>query len=262
METTFIGDIHAAAADLAALLAVPDLAQRQLVFLGDYIDSASANASEPLRTLALVMQQVNTNQAVALLGNHDDFWVQTAAGNELAFETWKLNHGQKTWQQLGITATDLATVQAKLNQPPLVKYTRFLKQLPLMWQNQQFLAVHAGINWQLSLQQQTRHDLTWIRDSYFFDDPANPTNWHRNQTKKVMVTGHTPVQALTTGNQHFLKMQADATDKPRYEIDAGSGSNLPASGILALTLAADGTEVAVDFASKGRIQHQGSGRNA
>lgn len=257
MKTTFIGDIHAAATDLAVLLTAPNLAQQQLVFLGNYIDSAVSSASAPLRVLELVRQQVITKHAVALLGNHDDFWVQTAAGNELAYETWKLNHGQATWQQLGITATDLTTVQAQLNQPPLAKYTQFLKHLPLMWQNQHFLAVHAGINWQLTLQQQTRHDLTWIQDSYFFDDPANPTNWHRNQSKKIMITGHTPVQTLTTGHRHYLKMQADATDLPRYNIDAGSGSDLPASGILGLTLTATGAESALDFVTKGQLQHQG-----
>lgn len=52
-------------------------------------------------------------------------------------------------------------------------------------------------------------------------------------------------------------MQADATDLPRYNIDAGSGSDLPASGILGLTLTATGAESALDFVTKGQLQHQG-----
>lgn len=259
---TFIGDIHAAADDLQALLADPVIAASQLIFLGDYIDGISErdftdhveySPIEPLKTLALVQERVDKYHDVALLGNHDDFWLQTAQKNNFIYRTWEANGGLATWRKLGLQKTDLASIVTALNQPPLLQYTRFLQQLPLTWTNSSLFAVHAGIHWGGDLQQQRRDDLLWIRDDYFLANPDQPRVWHRNKFGKIIISGHTPVQTLIGHGFGYLKMQANAHDIPRYLIDAGSRSGAYDGGIFGLTLTPSGHEVQKKWVIKEKL---------
>ncbi|WP_125583757.1 metallophosphoesterase [Levilactobacillus cerevisiae] len=248
MKYTFIGDIHSAADDLAVLLRAPSLQGSRLIFLGDYIDGRSSRkgteqtaAIDPLAVLDIIMARVNQHGDVALLGNHDDFWLQTANGDDLSYQTWRLNGGANTWRHLGIHSSHPIVVADALRQAPLARYTKFLAQLPLTWSTDDLLAVHAGLNWAYPLNQQVRDDLLWIRDDYYYGPGKT---WHRNLANKIIVTGHTPVQTISDDGYGFIKMQADAADLPRYLIDAGSRSGAENGGIFALTLAETGEELA------------------
>ncbi|KRM10568.1 metallophosphoesterase [Paucilactobacillus suebicus] len=243
MNYTFIGDVHSAADDLVAVLDDDTIQSSKIVFLGDYIDGVSERyvdgntipmLLEPLRVLDIIMDRVNQCGDVALLGNHDNFWVQTANFDEIEYQTWKLNGGVLTWRNLGIHSTNLAGVANALNDQQLGIYTKFLAQLPIVWEANQLFAVHAGVRWGKGLGQQAKNDLLWIRNDYFFDGEASSDNWHHNDLGKVIVSGHTPVQFLN--GIGFIKMQADKNDVPRYLIDAGSRSGAENGGIFALTL--------------------------
>ncbi|MFD1411791.1 metallophosphoesterase [Lapidilactobacillus gannanensis] len=153
---TFIGDIHGAADDLTVLLSDPIIADSQIIFLGDYIDGLNErkfsdhveySAVDPIQTLAIIRERVLEHHDIALLGNHEDFWIQTARRNDFIARTWQANGGLATWPKLGITKKDLATIAHALNQPPLQQYTDFLSQLPIIWQMSQFwlyMSVFAG----------------------------------------------------------------------------------------------------------------------
>ncbi|RXI80028.1 metallophosphoesterase family protein [Levilactobacillus suantsaii] len=246
---TFVGDIHSAADDLRVLLADPVIQASQVIFMGDYIDGLATRrfddhvetmSLDPLGVLAILRDRVTHHGDVALLGNHDDFWAQTAQGSDWAYQTWRLNGGAQTWRRLGIHATTLVGVAHALSTAPLVDMTAFLQQLPLTWQTPKILAVHAGIDWHRPLADQRRDDLLWIRGAYYFQDDAHrELGWHPNDLGKVIVTGHTPVQLLDH-HQGYLKMQADDQDVPRYLIDAGSRSGAYDGGIFGLTLAETG----------------------
>ncbi|GAB1229651.1 metallophosphoesterase [Lactiplantibacillus plantarum] len=257
---TFIGDIHSAADDLAVLLADPEVTATRLIFLGDYIDGTAAryfgHATEsaplaPLKVLTMVRKRVWEYGDVALLGNHDEFWLRTAHGDDNATATWVLNGGHRTWRKLGIYSSNPNHVRRALNGALLKPDTDFLAHLPLMWQHGRLLAMHAGVNWQYPLTQQTTTDLLWIRDDYYDDFTTGSNRWHRNLFNKVIITGHTPVQTLTGSHTGYLKMQADAQDVPRYLIDAGSRSGLFDGGICALTLTVDGEFVRAKRVIKG-----------
>jgi len=239
MQYTFIGDTHSAADDLKVLLQAKSIQNSRLVFLGDYIDGrASRNGSnhpntlEPLAVLDIIMTRVNEY------------------GDDLSYQTWRLNGGARTWRQLGIHSSNLTVVADALKHDPLSRYTKFLAQLPLTWENQSMLAMHAGIDWTYPLDQQVRDDLLWIRDDYYFDQDRK---WHRNLTKKVMITGHTPVQTIHDDGYGFIKMQADEQDVPRYLIDAGSRSGAQNGGIFALTLSEDGAVIAKNWVVNGQL---------
>jgi len=248
---TFIGDIHSAADDLEVLLRAVDLQDSRLIFLGDYIDGLSTrdgtqrnDTLEPLKVLDIIINRVNDHDDIALLGNHDDFWLQTAYGDNLSYQTWRLNGGKSTWRRLGIYSNSPISIADSLNKEPLNRYTKFLAQLSLKWSTEYLLAVHAGINWEYPLNQQVRDDLLWIRDEYYFSQ--NKT-WHNNMTKQIIVTGHTPVQTMADNGYGFIKMQAGAQDTPRYLIDAGSRSGAKNGGIFALTLSDKGEVVAKNW---------------
>lgn len=262
MQYTFIGDIHSAADDLAVLLQANALQGSRLIFLGDYIDGSAMRIGAeqpspiaPLTVLDMVMDRVQNHGDSALLGNHDDFWVQTARGDDLSYQTWRLNGGARTWRHLGIHSSRPRAVAAALNHDPLQRYTQFLTGLPITWKQQHILAVHAGFDWDYPVDRQLRDDLIWIRDDYYFDQDHS---WHRNLTNKVIVTGHTPVQTLTASGYGFIKMQADAQDTPRYLIDAGSRSGARNGGIFALTLTEQGEVVAMNWVIKGQL-YDGTG---
>ncbi|KIS02790.1 metallophosphoesterase family protein [Paucilactobacillus wasatchensis] len=259
MNYTFVGDIHSASDDLSALLSDPFIEGTRLVFLGDYIDGIATRHESahdkpqlinPLRVLEIVMDRVNNHGDTAILGNHDDFWIETARGNDLAYQTWRINGGAHTWRKLGIHSSNSIVVADSLNHEPLKKYTRFLETLPLIWKNEHILAVHAGVNWEYSFKEQTKDDLMWIRDKYYFD---NSSNWHHNDLGKVIVTGHTPVQTIANDGRGYFKMQSDEDDIPRYLIDAGSRSGASNGGIFALTLDEQGNEVSKRWVINGNV---------
>ena len=263
---TFIGDVHSAADDLQVILNSLDVPNNTFVFIGDYIagvdtrrlidGSALHMQNDPLKVLDLIMDRVNGYQDIALLGNHDDFWLQTASGDELAFKTWMINGGKKTINEhLKLHTNSFKLVSAALNEMPLRKYTSFFKKLPLTWQNEAILAMHAGIDWHVNpLSLQTRDTLLWIRDEYLFNNAQNPTNYHRNDLGKVIVTGHTPIQTIDL-TRNYLKMQADVHDAPCYLIDTGSRSGASSGGISALTLDDHGEMVTYHLAQNGYL-HQ------
>lgn len=260
-QLTFIGDIHSAADDLRALLQDPVVAASRLIFLGDYIDGnpqrqfrdhVERAPLDPLGVLRLVRERVDQHGDVALLGNHDAFWTETARWDTLQYQTWKLNGGSQTWRRLGIHATSLPAVAAALSDAPLKDLTDWLAARPLSWQNAAILAVHAGIDWDRPLAQQRDDDLMWIRDDYYFASQQPDSGWHANDLGKVIVTGHTPVQVLAPG-RGYLKLQATPQDVPRYLIDAGSRSGAFDGGVGSLTLTAAGTVVQAKRAIKGRL---------
>lgn len=257
MNYTFIGDIHSAADDLELLLKAPALQNSRLIFLGDYIDgrpsrigTKKVDSLNPLAVLDMIMVRVKEHGDVALLGNHDDFWLQTAKGDDLSYQTWRLNGGARTWRRLGLKSNSPLVIADALKQAPLLRYTQFLSQLPITWMNANILAVHAGIDWQRPLDQQVRDDMLWIRDDYYFDKGGT---WHHNLVNKVIVTGHTPVQVLKDDGYGYIKMQADEKDIPRYLIDAGSRSGAKNGGIFALTLSKTGEVIAKNLVVSGRL---------
>lgn len=241
---TFIGDIHGAADNLTVLLSDPIIADSQIIFLGDYIDGLNErkfsdhveySAVDPIQTLAIIRERVLEHHDIALLGNHEDFWIQTARRNDFIARTWQANGGLATWPKLGITKKDLVTIAQALNQPPLQQYTDFLSQLPIIWQNESILAVHVGICWENDLAKQHRDDLLWIRNDYFFADGRWRGTWHENELGRIIVTGHTPVQTIVGPGYGYLEMKARVHDTPRYLIDSGSRSGAYDGGIFALS---------------------------
>ena len=182
-----IGDVHGCLDRLTALhaLIAEDLAARPaeavVVHLGDYVDRGADSAGVVARLAA--GPPVAGAATVNLMGNHEHMMLAAVAtGEEEAVDLWLANGGTdslRSWHvPLSAQPRDWA---AYMPIPHLV----FLRDLALRHEVGGYLFVHAGIRPGVSLEQQNRHDLLWIREPFLSS---------REEHGCVVVHGHTPRQ--------------------------------------------------------------------
>jgi serine/threonine protein phosphatase 1 len=150
------------------------------VFLGDYIDRGpdSAGVIETVREL----QTRSPDAVVALKGNHEDLMVM-APDDPLRVHNWLYNGGDATLQSFGVpTVREVA--------PDVMEWAR---DLPTFHEDKRRYYVHAGLDPQRALSEQTDYDRLWMKRP-FLDAEHN--------FGKHVVHGHTP--------------QRDGTPERRY----------------------------------------------
>lgn len=139
--TDLIGDIHGHADKLEELLlklgytknngayAHPD---RKVLFVGDYID----RGPKIRETLAIVKAMVDSNNAIALMGNHEY--------NALCFHFQETNGGHLRKHQIKNIIQHYETLKQFQNkQKEYEAYLEWFKTLPLYYETDAFRAVHA-----------------------------------------------------------------------------------------------------------------------
>lgn len=182
-----IGDIHGECDLLNKQLQHVDFSQHQLVLLGDLID----RGPKVKKTIETVMALVKEQGAICLKGNHEDILLRWLADPEEKMDWYMRNGGQATLEDLlgeSIFYGSSPTQLAKLIKERYANVVDFLKQLPLFYETQDVICVHAGVNLALEDWHKTsERDFLWIRDD--FHQAANTTT-------KSIIFGHTPVQTL------------------------------------------------------------------
>ena len=191
MKTFVIGDIHARRAQLRQLLEMlpRDASVDSLVFLGDLIDRG-ADAPGTVADV-LELKREHPERVVTLRGNHEqmllDFldkgasiWLSPVTGGERTFE-------QYTGCELSITSEkdfEEARRQTASSIPP--EHLEFLREMPLYYEDEYALYVHAGLDQGKHPRETEAHCLLWSRDMEFF----------KNYTGKPCLFGHTPTSFL------------------------------------------------------------------
>ncbi|EIT86048.1 metallophosphoesterase [Fictibacillus macauensis ZFHKF-1] len=186
-RTIVMSDIHGHYEPLMALLSdVKYGSGDKLIFLGDYVD----RGPDAARVVATVKNLVETENAVALAGNHENLFLKWLWRMEDRKRYLQIDGGKKTVKSFckpyGISSYK---VQAK---KCIFKNYRdeitFLKNLPLYYEDERHLFVHAGINPELDDWRQTsKRDFRWIRSAF----------WEKPQkTGKIIIHGHTPTVIL------------------------------------------------------------------
>ena len=174
-----IGDIHGCNRKLQQLLARidPDPDADRLVFIGDYIDRGP-DVRGVIETL-LSLKKTCPNM-VCLRGNHEDMFLNyfTQGQDE---ELFFANDGGITLSSYGLS---LADARAGRGFPE--DHLRFIASLPLSYETQAYLFVHAGLRPGLSLADQSPEDILWIRRE-FIDSECD--------FGKTVVFGHTALHA-------------------------------------------------------------------
>jgi len=171
--TIAVGDIHGCREMLDRLLDrcfrfADDRAVR-LVFLGDYIDRGldSRGAVETL----IRLERELPGRVVCLRGNHEALLLEAIETGDM--RSWLFNGADATLASYGVRDA------AKLPHAHLAWYAA----LKTSFDDGRRLFVHAGVDPERPLDQQTDHDLVWMREPFLSTE---------RDYGRLIVHGHTP----------------------------------------------------------------------
>ncbi len=201
MNVFAIGDIHGCIKQLVALqdkifdYPTFDKDKDLLLYLGDYIDRGSSSKGVINRILQLQAEGV---KSVFLKGNHEQVMIDFLF-NEINNLYYWLNLGaDKTFRSYGVEVADFIKDGfeddniAKLRNFFLKKISKdhidFFNNLKLFHTLGNYFFVHAGIDPQKKLEEQTEKDFLWSRSKEFYDKNFN--------FGKIIVHGHTPEKEI------------------------------------------------------------------
>lgn len=164
-----VGDIHGEIEKLESLLNKLNLKLNdKVIFLGDYIDRGE-HSKEVIESLISLSKNIN---CIFLKGNHEDMLLNTRISRqEKDIEHWLLSGGITTYDNYG-------------DYPAIFNlHGKFLENLEPYHIENNYLFVHAGINPDKNLEEQTSNDLLWIRDEFYE---------HKHNLPYKVIFGHTP----------------------------------------------------------------------
>lgn len=178
IETYLIGDIHGCIDELNALLKKLPRDAR-LIFLGDYIDRGPDSKG----CIERLMQE--KHRSLFLRGNHEQMlldYFHDQDNPDTMHWLRNVNGGPQTLASYGLEA------DAQYSDLP-GSHREFIEALPLYYEGDDFIAVHAGVNVDVPrLADQNAHDLLYIRMNWISNEAA----WRG----KRVVYGHTPARYL------------------------------------------------------------------
>lgn len=203
-----IGDIHGQITMFKEMLKNWDEETEQLLLVGDLGD----RGENPRECFELARELVSEHDAICLRGNHEEMLMDFLDNPSFMAADYEMNGGGVTLQTLlehdlaGIDVNEMAaSVKAKL--PWLVP---FLESLPLTYEWEKYVFVHAGVNLRKEdWKESSNRDFVWIREG-FYDQP--------NHTNKTFVFGHTVTAMLYGDNQTTDIWQEDG----KIGIDGGA----------------------------------------
>lgn len=143
--------------------------RKVVVYVGDYID----RGSESRQVIDLLLDAPLAGfESIHLRGNHEqallDFWVDSAIAPE-----WFFYGGDATLSSYGVARPTpgggpeaLLKMQAEFKAKLPDRHLAFYRSLVLSHREGDYLFVHAGIRPGVPFEEQSEHDLLWIRDSF------------------------------------------------------------------------------------------------
>jgi serine/threonine protein phosphatase 1 len=185
MSTLVIGDIHGCSKALDCLLKAVELrSHERIVTLGDYVNKGPDSKGVLDRLLKLE----KTGQLLPLLGNHDIMMLRSRSSQETATD-WFLNKGgDRTLASYGVNG-----LRAMDNIPK--SHWNFLEKKCFSWlETEQFIFVHANLDPNLPLTQQSQQDLFWNK----LDRPSP------HFSGKTVICGHTSQKSGQPLNLGYL----------------------------------------------------------
>ncbi len=164
-----VGDIHGEIDKLNSLLEKLDLTKSDtVVFLGDYID----RGKNPKLVVEKLIELSKETNCIFLKGNHEDMMLKILeTRNYDDIEHWLLSGGISTYDSYGDFPAIFNTHRA------------FFENLKPYYMTDKYFFVHAGINPDKPLDEQTDDDLYWIREEFY----RKP-----HPLKQKIIFGHTP----------------------------------------------------------------------
>ncbi|QCT01472.1 metallophosphoesterase [Paenibacillus algicola] len=178
----FITDIHGEYNGLELLLkhAEIDFPKDQLVFGGDYINRGKQSGKVIRRVKELT--QAYPNNVVALIGNHE----------EMMRDYYR--SGDKLWQNHGGRETNIDFEKTFTNEEVRKEHIDWACNLPLVYEDDEFVYTHAGLNPFEPLEKQSR-EILWMSEFDFYNIPKEPLQ--TVTMHKPIIHGHTPVERIS-----------------------------------------------------------------
>lgn len=169
-KTYIIGDIHGHLDKFESILdAIPIVEGDRIVILGDMID----RGPKPKKVIERIMHlRTEGWDIIALKGNHEQMFIDVLRGNR-GLDLFVYNGGRTTLRDY--------KRRGELWAPRA--HAKFFASLPLYYEGQDFICVHAGLRPGVPLAEQTEEDLLWIREEFLDSD---------YDLGKVVIHGHTP----------------------------------------------------------------------
>lgn len=151
-----------------------DGVEYKIITLGDYIDRGP-------RSRHIITFLMNSPDIIALMGNHEDMLLQTKIKG-LSPDWWIGNGGGATLESYGHRKLKVARYgqDVNLNVIPDEHYT-WLTTLPLWYETEKQLFVHAGVTTNDPLEEISSQELLWMRY-----DESDEGGWKG----KFVVHGH------------------------------------------------------------------------
>jgi serine/threonine protein phosphatase 1 len=186
-----IGDIHGRNDLLELMLdkirdnAAANPARNALIFLGDYIDRGPDSRAVVQNLLAL---KLTDWELVFLRGNHEQAFLDFLE-DPASYRAWRGYGAPETLLSYGVRPPrfdgdkDFVAARDELLLKCPVAHIDFFKSLRYMYEEGDYLFVHAGIRPGVALHRQSERDLLWIRDEFLEFEGL---------TDRVIIHGHTP----------------------------------------------------------------------
>jgi serine/threonine protein phosphatase 1 len=182
MRTIVIGDIHGCYNELVNLMQdlvdsdKYDLKTDRLIFLGDYIDRGddSQKVIQYIRNL-----QKDNDNVIALKGNHEMMCVDFCRKTD---DNWLFNGYTNTMESY------------KTDRKQFLNDVEWMEQLPLYYEDEHFIYVHAGVDANKPLAKHSSYELLWVRESFIYSV---------DKFEKTVIFGHTPSRAVTKGTKPY-----------------------------------------------------------
>ena len=197
MNIYAIGDIHGCLSELTSLhkkILTNDkfkVKEDLIIYLGDYIDRGLKSKQVIDQIIKLKNKQIKT---IHLMGNHEELMIDFLFNKKNNIKNW-LNFGaDQTFKSYNIEIVEFIKdgfedhVIDRLRNALLEKMSSdhidFFNNLELTFSTEKYLFVHAGIDPDKNLIEQTKNDYLWARSSDFF---------HKDfKAEKIIIHGHTP----------------------------------------------------------------------
>ena len=197
-----IGDIHGCLRTFMAMVEEDIALNRgdELYLLGDYID----RGPDPKGVLDYIMDlQQKGYQVFPLMGNHEDMLLSATLGDD-EFDLWCYNGAGSTLMSFGVSEDDIMTQDYHLAYRVPQPYREYLIRLKYFYSLEDYILVHAGIDFSGERPFLDRHAMLWSRDPYIDREKLG---------SKKIIHGHNPVSyeeiMWMAENEHSMAINLD-----------------------------------------------------
>jgi serine/threonine protein phosphatase 1 len=160
-----IPDIHGCVNTVKSLVSdlIRPMRTDEIYFLGDYVDRGPD--SKGVIDFIRGMQKEGYN-VTPLKGNHEDFMVELYDAEMKSVNAWWHNFGNRkhsTWLEIGGKPTLTSFDVPHIRDVP-IDYIEWMRSLPYYVELENFVLVHAGLNFNIDNPYEDLRSMLWLRE--------------------------------------------------------------------------------------------------